>query len=470
MLVPAALAAPVCAQPGAGAAREPAQPSEDLQPPRRVVVDRFHGADAETARSEVLSALEQEDAVDVVGVQLLEAQAGALDGSAESYIELSRRLNLSAVVRGKIKRLSTEPKKPYLATLTVINGRDGQLIGKVSFSAGSVAALRARLSIQLWTELGPLIQKCASARQSEAAPLATPAPSGEGEVSEHRAEPARERQPLRSATEAAGSSGVSHKTEFSHVPALEVRPSAQRSAILELQASVGALQRTFDYRDEQRGALRAYLLHGAPSARFDANFYPFALSSRGAVAGLGLRVAFEPLLAVTSRLAERRLTTRAYAYQAELVWRLPLGPLAFAPALGFAERRYEVSESIVPEVAYESLRASVGLRLRAAWLVGELACGGRFVLDTGQLGSADWFPDVSGFGWDANAQLGVGIGDWLDLLLGGAAELYRWDFHAPSNATDPSMFPNGIAAGASDRYLQALFSVRFRVSKGWPAL
>ena len=52
--------------------------------------------------------------------------------------------------------------------------------------------------------------------------------------------------------------------------------------------------------------------------------------------------------------------------------------------------------------------------------------------------------------------------DWIDILLGGYAEYDFFSFNIASGQP----YPNGVASGAFDLYLQGLLSVRFRFGAG----
>ena len=101
--------------------------------------------------------------------------------------------------------------------------------------------------------------------------------------------------------------------------------------------------RRFNYRDEQRGALRGYTLYRAPVVRIEGTIYPFGGGlCRRLLSGLGLRLAYEQQAPVNATLAGNSLSTSASAYQAELVLRMARGRFTWQPAIGYYVRQYSV--------------------------------------------------------------------------------------------------------------------------------
>jgi hypothetical protein len=76
----------------------------------------------------------------------------------------------------------------------------------------------------------------------------------------------------------------------------------------------------------------------------------------------------------------------------------------------------------------------------------------RYVLSTGEISSADWFPNLDVYGFDANIGANYRITPWLEARLEGDLRSYRYHMH--TNVGDPH-----VAGGATDRYWGAWLGV-----------
>lgn len=428
----------------------------------RIVVDHFSGTRGELARAGVISALEAEDTLDLLSVRVLDAERGALDGSPAGYANVARRFDLGAILRGKVKSGDDGAR----ITLTVVSGRDGKAIGKLSFEAASLPALRATLRNQLWSELQPLLA-AATGREPNATdsdsekdapraaerPIPDAVPTPEAPAVAPTA-PASERKP-----------DLEPKSEPDPdlKPELELRPSpgpsesTARCARLEFELGGGAQGRLFNYVHEQRGALRAYRGNPGPMARADAVGYPLASASCRVRAGLA--VGYERLLKVESELASAQLASNGFGAHAELVLRLALGPLSVEPGLGYAGRHFEIKGGFIPKADYQAFTSRLRLDLEVGRFLLEGSVGGHFLLGTGQLRSASWFPGAAGRGYDADARVGVRFAGPLYLLVGAHYELYSFDLNPQVDGD----YPNGVALGARDQYFDGTLSLRLRL-------
>ena len=222
------------------------------------------------------------------------------------------------------------------------------------------------------------------------------------------------------------------------------------------------MARRFNYRDEQRGALRAYSLFRAPVGRIEGTLYPFAGGPCRVSTGFGLRAAYERMGPVNSQLANRELGTQGSAYQVELVLRIVTGRLTLQPSVGYLARQYHVDDNVVPAADYRAVGGGLDAELRGRYLFFALGASGRRIMGAGTLGTADWFPNWSGYAASGHVQLGVAATEWMDVVAGGAAEYELFNFSIDPNAPNP----NGVAAGAYDLYLQGTLSIRFRLGRG----
>jgi hypothetical protein len=242
-------------------------------------------------------------------------------------------------------------------------------------------------------------------------------------------------------------------------------PMTDRCSTADLSTSGGVMARRFNYRDEQRGALRGYALIRAPVGRVEGTLYPFASASASGpcrlLSGFGLRATYDRMGAVTSQLADRRLSTHGSAYQIELVLRLPRGHLTLQPSIGYVARQYSVEDQVVPTADYRALGAGLDVTVRTRLIAFEVGAGARRLLSSGTLQSDAWFPGSSAFAVAAHAQLALAVTDWVDAVLGGAVEYESFTFPIDPNAP----YPNGVAAGAHDLFLQGTLGVRARLGQ-----
>jgi len=218
--------------------------------------------------------------------------------------------------------------------------------------------------------------------------------------------------------------------------------------------------RRFNYRDEQRGPLRGYTLVRAPVGRAEATLYPLALRTcHGVAPAIGLRVGGERMFLSNSMLAGNDLATSAFAYHAELLARIPVGPVVIKPSGGAFWRRYSVAGGYVPQADYLMLGGGVEVDLKVRFIVLEVAGGLRWINRSGDLQTAAWFPQASAFGYAARARAGVALGSRVDVLAALDVDYVSFDFHI-----DPAgAYPNGVASGAFDAYLQATLALRIHM-------
>jgi hypothetical protein len=433
------------AAPGSAEPRREAR-AASVQAPLRLAVDRFQGPGATVPRAGVILALEAEASVDLLSVRLLEKHRALLDGSPEGYAKVGEILNLTAIVRGKVGKKDGG----YHLTLNVHDGRSGRALSALIFEAETLPALRETLRRGLWRELEPVLgqnTKGSSTARPPEPPEPEPGLRDAEQVEEPVVGPAPEPPPP-----------IEAETEPEPGAVARPRPRpARRCDWVTLEASGGALSRWFDYEGERSGALRAHRLRPVPSASLSATVHPFVRPGCKGASGLGLALAHERVFGAHSELAEARLATEAFASRADLVLRLPLGPLSVTPELGYAWEHLHVGGDFVPDVDYHVIRPGLNLGLKLGWFLLEGGGGGRYLFDAGQL--SQWFTRARGFGYDARARIGVAVLDWLDVLGGVEFGEYRFSL----NEAPDREHPHGLADGAFDRYGRAALTLRFHL-------
>ena len=475
----------------------------DLIIPRRLLILGFDGKGAQVARGAAMDGLRKVASLYLVPLRPADALRFGTAYGAGKTVDLAKRINLTAVLYGEV----TTAKRNVHARLFLANGEDGEIVGEMAFDGRTAGALRTKIRAQIWANLEPLIDRAASPGPPEPAaekpprkpPQEPPESPAERTPEKPAEEPPESPARPRVAKPAPPMPRVDHPAETPKAPGdpagesetaegegqeptggpivLEPRPQSlvppapasiavvgearpARCSMADVQPGAGAMFRRFNYRDEQRGALRGYTLYRAPAAQIEGSVYPFGGGRcGGALSGIGLRFGYGRMASVTSKVADRMLATRASDYQAELVLRIVRGALTVQPAIGYFARQYAVEAGVVPEVAYQALGASVDAGLRIRFISIELGAGARRLLTAGTLDSADWFPGASGFALAARARLGLAVNGWIDVLAGASAE---YDFFS-LNVVDGAPYPNGVATGAYDLYLQAGLSVRLRL-------
>jgi hypothetical protein len=505
-------------RPPAPAAR-PILPPEttptDLVIPRRLLILGFDGKGAQVARGAVIERLRTVPSLRLIPLRPAEALRIGTAYGAGKTVDLAKRMNLTAVLYGEV----TKAKRNTHVKLFLANGEDGEVIGEIAFDGRTAGPLRTKIRAQIWAKLEPLIDRAASPGPPETAaekPAEKPAKEPGEKPAERPVEKPTEKPPEkparpRVATAAPPPPPTEHEAEAPKAPGagaekgpsegerpegegegegiegrppgapivLEPRPHAlvpppraaatvteeaapARCSVADVEPGGGAMFRRFNYRDEQRGALRGYTLYRAPAAQIAGSVYPFSGGRCGTLTGLGLRFGYGRMAPVTSQLANRMLSTQASDYQLELVLRIARGALTVQPAVGFFARQYSVEAGVVPEAAYRAVGASLDAGLRIRFVAIELGAGARRLLGAGTIESSDWFPGATAFALAGRARLGVAVNDWIDVLAGGAVEYESFDLKIVPGAP----YPNGVAAGAFDLYLQGTLSVRMRLGMG----
>jgi hypothetical protein len=494
---------------------EPTPP--DVVIPRRLLVLGFGGVGAQAVRTATLAALRKKPSLTLVPLRPSEALKIGTNYSPQKTVGLAKRLNLTAVLFGEV----TRERGKVMATFTLANGEDARIVGEIAFEARTIGALRAKIRTQLWPKLSPLIDQSASPGRAETpeAPAEATPPEGKppaGETppgAETPEEPETKAPPPRTGPPGGRRPPVPPKREPEVTPPVEGQPEgppegepteekpekppggpveivpekrphkpgptagetppggegearapATPCSVADLEPGGGVMFRRFNYRDEQRGALRGFMLLRAPVGRIEGTIYPFGGGLCRRLPSLGVRLAYEQQGPAKATLAGASLSTSASAYQAEVVLRIVHGRFSWQPAVGYYVRRYSVDTGVIPTADYRSIGARLDGNWRLRLFTFELGVGGRRPLSVGTLGNSDWFPGLSALTVTGRAQIGLAVTDWIDILLGGYAEYDYFKFNIASGQP----YPNGVASGAFDLYLQGLLSMRFRFGLGHP--
>jgi len=202
--------------------------------------------------------------------------------------------------------------------------------------------------------------------------------------------------------------------------------------------------------------LRGYELEAVALAGIELGVYPWASSTATGAPGWGLSLAYQHVPRIVSSVGERQLTTLALAGRADIVYAAALGPLTLTPGVGYDLRLFSVAEDLVPDVLYQCVRVTLGIRLWLSRFFIEVGGAAKRPLATGNMGSAAWYQGLSGVGYELRASTGVRILNWLDLVLQAGFDHYYFWLGPTKNPSAP-----GWAEAVSDRYTFASFGLVF---------
>lgn len=224
-----------------------------------------------------------------------------------------------------------------------------------------------------------------------------------------------------------------------------------RNTALELELGGGVESRHFDYTDDIFVSLRNYELDAAPLIFLGARWYPLAHESRGDLANVGVVGRYAHVFPPTALTRDgRRFDSASNEFFVGVQGRAPIDEHELGLSAGYGQQRFEVTGDeaapLLPDVVYDYLRVAVAAELR----FGEFRFGGelgkRFVLATGELETAAWFPHVAADAIDARAFVGHALVDDVDLIAGVAITRYFF-------AMNPRPDDVRVAGGAVDQYL-----------------
>lgn len=409
-------------------------PSANAQDVRGTVLT-FEGRYPSQLRNEVVSALSGQ--VDLVPASEFVGAANGRLTDAESYARAAAATGVSAILTGDTRRRGRNTE-----TTITLRGGDGQVIREYAVAHRNPRRLARLLRRQLWSELGSDI-------------LSATVPQDD----------ARDPEPVRDRPQ-----GRRHLEEMEEA-STEPRPSP-----FQLFAGLRFFNRDYSYGEDvtatPTGApdgLRAYELPLAPAIDIDFVFYPMALFMDGIAADIGIEGGlFYGLFLDSQECRQRNATTQACERSvnfptttsglhlgARMRFRLDgheiYGRLGYQ-SISFRIEALDLDNPApqVPDVGYDFLRIGAGARLVFAPLVLEPRAAILVVVGSGQISEDVWFPDSSGFAFEAGLRVGVQVLDWLEVM--GA-----FDF------TQVGISLNDGPGSATDRYISGTLGAQLRV-------
>jgi hypothetical protein len=384
--------------------------------------------------------------------------AASLDG-AEAIRAVASELSLVAVVMGKV----TAIKKKHSVRIMVRDGRDGEIAAEATFAAASRGRLVKLVEKGFWSKLGSSFRTTPAgvaskpidtgedpfARTTAPAPTAAPAPAPAPPEASPPPPVAVAAAPQEEPPVVARKPPPPRRPVEEEAP--EERAQGPAPTQFEIVVSPRMTYRNFTYTSDPQDALSEYHTN-APAPAIGASLTGFF---RLAFPRVGLMASVEqgqPVPATTSAGLEYR--TFSGDYFASLLMGVPTRHLVADLAVGGGRQRYAFnpqgdSESRprpVPNVTYDYLRVGLDLRVYTGTPFGIF--GGafyRYVLASGLISSADWFPSARV--WGAEGDLGVSyrLLSWLEARAQGDVRLYQFRM-------DPDAGDAHITDGARDLY------------------
>lgn len=382
------------------------------QGPKRVVVLSFTGPHAEQIRAHAVGALSKQSEVEIVPEREVESAAeriGASLSSAEGYQRVAGELTLSAFIEGSVDGGKNMTK----ATISVRNGATGEVLHEETWSRKTRAQLKA-IRGNFWEAMGPHIAASSPPAKQETAPVPVAAPVENGPEPEQKApEPeAVEEEP-------------------------KDTPVGGRALIVALGPR--AMWRSLAYENDVLGNLSTYENEaGSPAinAALSARFYPGALFSNGWASNIGLDAAFDYTIGLESKEGNETRSTTAYDLSAGLHYRIPLDMFEPVVSVGYVRQVFDVetaASTFLPAMTYSAARFGVGTVIRIVERVAlDVHFDYLFILGADDLTSEAYFPDASGFGFDAGAGIYVRVAGAFGLRLAIDFRRYAFDLNPPS--------------------------------------
>ena len=350
----------------------------------------------------------------------------AVSGDTADVVALARAHQLDALVDVDVSGSRSRSR----AVVTAWQGGDGVKLARYVVKARrrKLAAKTAAVALHelrgaLATAQRPAV---VPAEEPLTASVPTPAPPG----------PARSatvgEAPVTGAMRAAAPHGAGATSLMAR--------SAAHSPRLELSVDGRAFMRRIRYRDDLNMQLRAHDLE-APAAGIAATL---RLAGRFSVrAELELVIGLQG--SETSDGTSYETSASEWSAGVHGAW--PIAGTQLGVHAGYGEQRCAVGGDLIPDVTYRWLGVGVALRVPfGSRLALEGGAGWRQLVDAGELGSAAWFPRVSGAGVDVDLGVRWQATDAIALSAGG--DLRRYFLAMNPEPGDP-----WIAGGALDQYL-----------------
>lgn len=429
------------------------------QASKRVVVLEFTGKGAAPVRGHVVSALQKRDDVEVVSSKEAEAarqRLGVQWGSSDAYRQVGAALGVSAFLEGSV----TKVKKKWKANVRVRDASTGLPADEKTWTRKSLPQLSS-IEGAFWGDLGPAIQ-------------GTSAPAGQGAGDANAravADPPKKSAPARAQTvaperqAAAAEADEEEETLQAEEPAL-AGPSGKSAQHPALYAWGGPqlMWRTLKYGEDDGSQLRGYEnTPGSPAVNLalGAVWFPGAHARGDWLSDLGIEGDLSYALGLKSRQDGKEVSTTAYDLSAGAIYRLPLDSFEPRFRVGYLRQVFDADVAAnvpLPAVAYSTLRFGLGTAIFLVdWLSVDVNAAYLYVLDTGEIGSKAYAPNISTNGFEVGLNLGTYIKDVYGIRAGVDYRRYAFDFGA--NPSSEAVLPKDGA----DQYVRVTLAFVYRM-------
>jgi hypothetical protein len=414
----------------------------------RVALSPFQGPGAAELRTAMIARLPG-------GLQVLPprqtdrtfaAQRGGWDRTPAQWASVARRLNVAAVVDGRIWS-----GKQWRVRLVVRGSRTGAPAGTLVWSGDQPRALIEDVLREAPAKLEAKVQALVAERSAR--PPRAPEPRLLGSA-------AADGDPPASAAPDPDEEAALATEDDPGEPARDRRRVTVHAPLLEASFGPRAVGRSLTFTDNVSGA-PGYNLPLATALAAEVVVFPGA-HLPGWLGQLGLAGTWESSIAARTqgRDGQQSHATRHRLWTLGARGRLPLERATLLGGLDLGQQRFDIDlpepVTLSPAVSYRFLRPSLSGRIALDDFAVTLSAGYLHVLSLGGLGDARAFPRAQVRGFEAGARLAYAVARELEVDAG--AELKRFAFSMNVRPGDPL-----IAGGAVDDYVTASLRLTYRL-------
>lgn len=409
--------------------------------------------------------------------------------SSSDFVDAATNLGVSCVVTGTVK-----PGKARPIVLRVYNGEDGRLLKQVVTKAPGAAGLAA-LKKTVYARLKSALLRCGPGATPEAdavaeaeteteteaeappsgvaevpppattAPPLAPSPVEETPAVADTTDPDAEAEALGGRAKTIKRRKEEKKKEKEKREEVASGGGTPDHPALDASIGVRGFSRRLRYSDDIFGVLSKYTLPFWPAGVLAVDWYPASHFTTGWLTYLGLTAQLELSAGIKSSTATGDTFKTTYTSfligpkfrypigRAEVVGSIAYGGQSF----GFTPTTDSGAAPLLPDVSYKFLRfgASGRVPVSERFAVGA-GLGYLAVTGTGELGSAAFFPRISGGGFDLGLFGSYAMTNRLDLRLG-------FDFRRYFFSMNPEVGDPLIAGGATDQYVSVTLGLGLRL-------